>query len=153
LALQAALEWQRVEEDDPQPDSFEWALYVSRAHMALDDPDAAYQSFRETLKRIESSSGTSSQIGLELLCAMAYEYLGHGEVFLAESLFTEATTLSPTYTPATLGLARIFSRAGDEAAAIEQYQRVLRVEPNHPEAERELQQLLTAPDSRRSSLR
>ena len=153
LALEAALEWQRVEEEDPKPDSFEWALYVSRAYLALDDPDAAYQSFRDTLKRIESSSGTSSQIGLELLCAMAYEYLGHGETFLAESLFTEATTLSPTYTPAALGLARIFRRDGDEAAAIEQYQKVLREEPNHPEAERELQQLLIAPESRRSSLR
>jgi Tfp pilus assembly protein PilF len=153
LALQAALAWQRIEEEDPKPDSYQWALYVARAHLALDDPDAAYQSFRDTLKRIESSSGTSSQIGLELLCAMAYEYLSRGETFLAESLFTEATTLSPTYTPAILGLARILLRAGDEAAAIEQYQRVLREEPNHPEAERELQQLLASPDSRRSSLR
>ena len=153
LALEAALQWQRVEEQDSEPDSFEWALYVSRAHLALDDLDTAYQSFRETLKRIESSSGTSSKIGLELLCAMAYEYLGHGEAVLAESLFMEATTLAPNYAPASLGLARIFRRSGDEAAAIEQYQKVLRVDPSHPEAERELQQLLMSPSSRRSSLR
>jgi Tfp pilus assembly protein PilF len=153
LALQAALEWQRIDEEDPEPDSYQWAIYVARAHLALDDPDAAYHSFRNTLKRIEATSGTSSRIGLELLCAMAYEYLSRGETFLAESLFTEATTLSPTYTPANLGLARIFHRSGDETAAIEQYQKVLRDEPNHPEAERELQQLLVSPGSRRSSLR
>ena len=116
--------------------------------LGLDDLDTAYQSFRETLKRIESSSGTSSKIGLELLCAMAYEYLGHGEAVLAESLFMEATTLAPNYAPASLGLARIFRRSGDEAAAIEQYQKVLRVDPSHPEAERELQQLLMSPSSR-----
>ena len=152
LALQAATKWEAAEEEDTNPNTFEWALYVSRAHLALDNPDAAYRSFRDTLKRIESSSGTSSHVGLELLCDMAYEYLGHGEAVLAESLFMEATTLAPNYAPASLGLARVFRRAGDEAAAIEQYQRVLRAEPNHAEAERELQQILVSLSSR-SSLR
>jgi len=36
---------------------------------------------------------------------------------------------------------------------MEQYQKVLRVDPDHPEAERELQQLLVTPDPRTSSLR
>ena len=63
---------------------------------------------------------------------MAYEYLGHGEAVLAESLFMEATTLAPNYAPASLGLARIFRRSGDEAAAIEQYQKGCALIPAMP---------------------
>ena len=152
LALEAALKWKEAEET-AHHNTFQWALYVSRAHLALDDPDAAYQSFRQALKEIERSSGPSSTPGLELLCAMAYEYLGRGEPVLAESLFAEASTLAPNYAPASLGLARIYRRSGDDAAAMEQYQKVLRLDSDNPEAERELQQLLVTPDPRTSSLR
>ncbi len=74
---------------------------------------------------------------------MGGEYLNRGEIVLAESLFAEASALSPSYTPATLGLARISHRSGNNERAIAQYQKVLRVDPNNAEAERELARLVT----------
>ncbi len=143
LGLEAALKWQKAERRNTGPNSFRWALPVSRAHFALGDPDAAYQTFRSAMKQIEQASGASSRASLELLCSMGNEYLNRGEIVLAESLFAEASALSPSYTPATLGLARISRRSGNDERAIAQYQKVLRVDPNNAEAERELARLVT----------
>ena len=143
LGLEAALKWQDAEAKSTASNSFEWAIFVSRAHLLLGDTDAAYQVFRSALQQIEESSGVSSRASLELLCSMGNEYLNRGDIVLAESLFAEASTLSPSYTPATLGLARISRRSGSNERAIAQYQKVLRLDPNNTEAERELARLVT----------
>ena len=126
----------------------QWALQRGQARLGLEaalkwQDATAYQSFRSALKQIEKASGVSSRASLELLCSMGNEYLNRGDIVLAESLFAEASTLSPSYAPATLGLAKISRRSGNNEQAIAQYQRVLRVDPNNAEAERELARLVT----------
>ena len=143
LGLEAALEWRDAEASSGTSNSFQWAVFVSRAHLLLDDTNAAYESFRSALKQIEQASGASSRASLELLCSMGNEYLNRGDVVLAESLFAEASTLSPSYTPAALGLARISNRSGNNEQAIAHYQKVLRADPGNAEAERELARLVT----------
>ena len=61
---------------------------------------------------------------------------------MAQSIYTEAAGYSPTYVPALIGLARTYRRAGDLGNAIMEYQKVLRVDPNNANAERELGQLV-----------
>ena len=143
LGLEAALKWQDAEAKSTASNSFQWAIFVSRAHLLLGDAAAAYQVFRSALQQIEKTSGVSSRASLELLCSMGNEYLNRGDVVLAESLFAEASTLSPSYTPATLGLARISHRSGNNEQAMAQYQKVLRLDPNNAEAEREIARLVT----------
>lgn len=151
LALRAARRWQEREEKTRGVTDSRAALFVARAELELGEPDAAYASFRENLKRIEEGLGASSRAALELLCDMGYEYLRRGQVTLAQSLFSEAKTLGPSYTPASLGLARVYRRSGNNGAAVEEYRALLRRHPGNAEARRELERLLLEEELRRRS--
>jgi tetratricopeptide (TPR) repeat protein len=144
LAIQLANRWQELELERgaSSGDSYRAALVMVKAHLELGEPDAAYETLRQALNRLESGSVSSRSARLELLCAMAYEYLRRGQAVLAESLFVEATTLTPSYAPASLGLARTYRQAGDWEAAMAQYQKVLRLDPDNEQAETELGQLV-----------
>lgn len=140
LALEAAqrwLEWERTE-GATLSRIHEAGLAVARAHLELGETDAAYEAFRDALDEV----GPSSRAGLELLCSMGSEYLNKRQVVSALSLFGEAATLAPRHVPSLLGLARTYRWMGDEEQAIEEYKRVLRIEPDNAEAERELARLL-----------
>jgi tetratricopeptide (TPR) repeat protein len=60
----------------------------------------------------------------------------------AQSLFGEAATIAPRHVPALLGLARTYRWMGDEEEAIEQYKRVLRIDPKNVDGERALANLI-----------
>jgi Tfp pilus assembly protein PilF len=140
LALEAARRWREWEQGQSASVSreHEASLAMARAYLELGKTDTAYQTLRESLNEV----GPSSRSGLELLCAMGSEYLRRRQVVSAQSLFGEAATLAPRHVPALLGLARTYRFMGDEEEAIEQYKRVLRIEPKNTEAERELANLL-----------
>jgi tetratricopeptide (TPR) repeat protein len=140
LALEAARRWQEWERGQSASVSqeHEASLAMAKAYLELGETDTAYQTFRESL----DEAGPSSRAGLELLCAMGSEYLKRRQVVSAQSLFGEAVTLAPRHVPALLGLARTYLFLGDEEEAIEQYKRILRIEPKNVEAERELARLI-----------
>jgi len=135
LALEIARRWQARDPKDA-------GLFVAVVQLQMGDSDAAYKSFREILKVTEKQFGAGSVPALELICSMAYEYVGRAQPLLAQSLFMEAATLGPHYVPATLGLARVAQRKGDTAGATALYERVLAMDPGNEEAKRELQPLL-----------
>lgn len=139
LAIEIARRWQAVEAERRPAEP---GLFIAAVQLQVGDLDAAYSTFRQTLKATEKRFGGGSVPALELICSMGYEYLGRGQMLLAESLFTEAAALGPRYAPATLGLARIAQRRGDVAGAIAHYERVLAMDPGNKEAKRELQPLL-----------
>jgi tetratricopeptide (TPR) repeat protein len=139
LALEAAQRWMEWEKSEGITSRYhEAGLAVAKAHLELGETDAAYRVFRDTLEAI----GPSSPAGLALLCSMGSEYLRKRQVVSAQSVFGEAAMLAPRHVPALLGLARTFRLMRDEEQAIEEYKRVLRIEPDHAEAERELARLL-----------
>jgi tetratricopeptide (TPR) repeat protein len=140
LALDAARRWQEWERGQSGSVSreHEASLAMAKAYLELGETDTAYQTFRESLNGV----GPSSRSGLELLCAMGWEYLNRRQVVSAQSLFGEAATIAPRHVPALLGLARTYRWMGDEEEAIEQYKRVLRIDPKNVEAERELANLI-----------
>ena len=119
-------------------DPHETGLFEARAHLALGDAELAYEIFRDTLQKV----GPSSRSGLKLLCGMGNVYLRLKRVILAESVFTEAVSYAPNYADALLGLARTHRSAGRRDKAIAHYDRLLRVEPEHEHAQRELELLL-----------
>jgi Tfp pilus assembly protein PilF len=140
LALEAAERWLEWEQSHRGVLSrvHEAGLALARAYLELGENDAAYEAFRDVLNEV----GPSSRAGLELLCSMGTEYLNKRQVVSAQSLFAEAAALAPRYVPARLGLARTYRWMGEDEEAIEEYKRVLRIEPNNAEAERELARLL-----------
>jgi tetratricopeptide (TPR) repeat protein len=140
LALEAAGRWLERERSQSGILSkvHEAGLALAKAHLELGETDAAYEAFRDALNEV----GPSSRAGLELLCSMASEYLNKRQVVSAQSLFGEATTLAPRHVPARLGLARTYRWMGEDEEAIEEYKRVLRIEPNNAEAATELARLL-----------
>ena len=143
LAIVSARHWQEgARTTDSLSDLGESTLLLAKAHLALGEKEAAYKVFREELKEIESRSAASAPAALELLCEMAYEYLRRNQWVMAESLFTEASTLAPYHAEALLGLARTYRRMGDRTAGIEHYQKYLQLEPTNSQAEKELAQLI-----------
>jgi tetratricopeptide (TPR) repeat protein len=139
LALQAVERWEALA---PQGGlrgiaPHEAGLFRARAYLALDRADAAYEVFRGTLNDV----GPSTSSGVDLLCAMGEEYLRRGRLALAQSTFTEATGYAPTNVAAILGLARAYRMAGKMSEALEQYRRVLQVDPTNTVALRERDRL------------
>ena len=117
LALRAVAQWRELDarERSTGIEPHEAGLLMARAYLALGDTDSAYDVFRTTLQAVQPSSSS----GLKLLCAMGNEFLRR-QIVLAESIFTEATSYSPTYVAALLGLARTYSYSGqdDKAATL-----------------------------------
>lgn len=143
LALELAQRWEQVESAKTGPSvSYQAGLFLAKTYQAMGDDEAADRAFRETKERVEKTGGPSSLAALDVMCVMGYEYLGRGQAALAQSLFTEAALLSPAHVPALLGLARTYVRSGRIALAVEQYQRLLQLDPQNAEAEGELRQLL-----------
>jgi tetratricopeptide (TPR) repeat protein len=120
----------------------EAALWVSRAQIASGDETGAYEALATTLESVETRFGHESRASLELLCAMGEEYATRGQLVLAESLYREAASRRSSYAPALLGLARTLRRAGSDLDAVEQYEQVLRLEPDNDSAREELKALL-----------
>jgi tetratricopeptide (TPR) repeat protein len=130
----------------------EWEAFVSSCRTDSDAPipleelvstslvsfRALESFFRSTLEAV----GPSSSAGLKLLCGMAEEYLRLRRLVLAESIFAEATSYSPSYVRALLGLARVRLRYGDEVEAIEYYQKILQLDPENAPAKNELGNLI-----------
>ena len=140
LALGAIDAWGEVARtESPSIEPHEHGLFLARAHLALGEMDEAYDAFRTTLQKVQPSSSA----GLKLLCAMGNEYLQLRRVILAESIFREAATYAPTYPEALLGLARTYRYSGQRREAIEHYDALLRVDPDHAYAKRELAPLLS----------
>jgi tetratricopeptide (TPR) repeat protein len=139
LAIEAVVRWKELEKRGGQKgiEPHEAGLYLARAYLAQGEANEAYDVFRNTLKDV----GPSSSAGLKLLCAMGNEYLRLRRPILAESTFIEATSYSPTYVPALHGLARAYQQAGKQRAAVEQYQRLLVVDPDNERAQMELARL------------
>jgi Tfp pilus assembly protein PilF len=79
---------------------------------------------------------------------MGNEFLRRRRIVLAESIFTEATSYSPTYVAALLGLARTYSYSGQDEKAMEHYDKLLGVDPDNAAAQRELIPLLTRRSAR-----
>ena len=144
IALRAAESWKNLVEQSrgDGPDLLEPVLWVSRAHLALGQEEAAYDALAGTLERVEAKFGATSRTSLELLCAMGEEYLRRGHVVTAEALFQQAVSRRSSYVPALLGLARSLRRAGDDLGAVNRYEEVLRIEPDNVPARRELTSLL-----------
>ncbi len=138
LALKAG---RRVSRDATSASLVRVTLLVARAHWALDAPDAAYDAFKDTLRAIESRAGVQDTALLELLCAAGDQYLRRGELLVAESFYTEAVLRHDGFVPAALGLGRIYRRQNDRKAAIEQYEKVLRLDIDNDSARRELEEL------------
>lgn len=136
LALRVVEAWEKT--SHPGADPHEPGLLAARAHLALGEMDAAYDVFRATLDDV----GASSSSGLKLLCGMAEEYYRLGRYVLAESIFSEATSYSPSYVRALLGLARIHVRGGEDDEASAYYEKILRVDPDNARAQKELTDLM-----------
>ncbi len=64
-----------------------------------------------------------------------------GELLVAESFYTEAVLRHDGFVPAALGLGRIYRRRNELKAAIEQYEKVLRLDIENDSARRELEEL------------
>jgi len=140
LALRAAQRWQEEAGSAGSWAEFAQAsLLVARVYVALGEPEAAFETFREALEMMPASLRSARS---ELICGMAYEYLRGGQAVMAESLFAESLGLAPRHVPAYLGLARAYWQLGDRSAAMEQYQKVLRLAPRNEEAKRELERLI-----------
>jgi hypothetical protein len=109
VALRAAESWKKLVEESrgEGPDLLEPVLWVSRAHLALGQEEAAYETLSATLERVEAKLGATSRTSLDLLCAMGEEYLKRDQVVTAEALFQQAVSRRSTYVPALLGLARV----------------------------------------------
>lgn len=140
LALEAVERWQKL---GPAARAFgiephEAGLLAARAYLATGDAEAGYETFRATLELVEPSS----RWGLKLLCAMGEEYLRRQQVVLAESIFSEAATYAPAFPDAVLGLARTYDRTGRIDEAVERYDELLRIDPDHAVGWRELGSLL-----------
>lgn len=141
LALEAVERWKAIAVPQDRQRGIEphvAGLLTARAYLALGETDAAYEVFRDTLNDV----GPSTSSGVELLVAMGYEYLSLGRVALAQSVFTEATGYSPTNVRALLGLARAYRRAGKNREAVEEYRKVLRLDPTNKTALREMDRLI-----------
>jgi Tfp pilus assembly protein PilF len=143
-ALRAAESWKKLVEESrgEGPDLLEPVLWVSRAHLALGQEEAAYEALSATLERVEAKLGATSRTSLDLLCAMGEEYLKRDQVVTAEALFQQAVSRRSTYVPALLGLARSLRRSGDDLEAVKRYEEVLRLEPDNASARQELASLL-----------
>jgi tetratricopeptide (TPR) repeat protein len=144
IAFRAATSWKRLVEasDGDGSKIVEAALWVSRAQIASGDETGAYEALATTLESVETRFGHESRASLELLCAMGEEYATRGQLVLAESLYREAASRRSSYAPALLGLARTLRRAGSDLDAVEQYEQVLRLEPDNDSAREELKALL-----------
>lgn len=144
LALEAASKWRAAVESErgAGAQTIEAALVMSRAYDAMVEPDASNRVLEDALASVEDRFGSSSRTTLEALCALANEYSNRGQTFAAESFYTQAVSRSPSYVPALVGLARSLSRAGDTERAIARYEDVLRIEPDHAAARRELKAAL-----------
>ena len=138
LAIEAA---RRVSSHAPSTALVRVTLLIARAHWALGEPDAAYESFKDALHIIESRVGVEGTARLDLLCAAGDQYLRRGELLLAESFYAEAVLRHDAFVPAALGLARIYRRRNELQAAIEQYEKVLRLDVENDSARRELEEL------------
>jgi tetratricopeptide (TPR) repeat protein len=144
IALRAAASWRELVDASDGDGSriVEAALWVSRAAMASGDETAAYEALASTLQSVEARFGHASRASLELLCAMGEEYATRGQFVLAESLYREAASRRSSYAPALLGLARTLRRAGSDLDAVEQYEALLRLDPDNASAREELKALL-----------
>ena len=138
LALKAG---RRVSEDATSASLVRVTLLIARAHWTLGAPDAAYDAFKDTLVTIESRAAVQDTALLELLCAAGDQYLQRGELLVAESFYTEAVLRHDGFVPAALGLGRIYRRRNELKAAIEQYEKVLRLDIDNDSARRELEEL------------
>ncbi len=136
LTIEAVERWKELDPRSGQPgiERHEAGLLMARAHLALGEMDEAYEVFRKTLKEV----GPTSSSGLKLLCAMGNRVSRSRRNVLAKSIYSEATNYSPTYVPALLGLARAHRQAGEEREAIEQFRKVLVVDPDNELAQAEL---------------
>jgi tetratricopeptide (TPR) repeat protein len=140
LALDAATKWKTTLETSRRGggDYVDAALLMSRAYDALNEPELSNQVLEDVLVSIDGRFGSSSRAMLEALCTLAVEHVSRGQTFAAESFYAEAVARSPSYTPALIGLARALFRSGDYDGAITRYEDVLRIEPDHPQARKEL---------------
>lgn len=144
LALEAAERWQEAERASGKTglQLARATLQVVKAHMALDAPDAAHQTYLDTLKEMGDRSRASRPARLALMNGMGYEYLRQGQTVLARSAFLKARALAPFHVDSSLGLARTYRRTGDRKSAIEQYRTVLELDRHHELAKKELATLL-----------
>jgi tetratricopeptide (TPR) repeat protein len=138
LALDAVQKWKAHGGEGPEPHLP--ALYETQARLRLGQSDAAYESFRQALEAL----GPRSSSGLKLLCGAGEEYVRHDRLVLAQSIFMEALSYSPSYVCALLGSARVHRRQGDRSSAADYYERVLELEPDHEAAQSELLRLMAA---------
>ncbi len=144
IALRTGQEWLEQEDRSGRAgrDFARAALVVARAHLELGQPERAYEAFSEALKKVERHAGASSSASVELLRGMGYQYLRADQVVMAESLLLKATEAAPNDPDSRLGLARVYRKAGKRRASIEAYREVLRLHPQHSQADGELRQLL-----------
>ncbi|GMR24191.1 MAG: hypothetical protein BMS9Abin37_2707 [Acidobacteriota bacterium] len=144
LALEAGLKWKELLDSKrgATSRSIDPAIAISRAYVALGEPEASNRVLEETLSSVETKFGPSSRVTLDALCAFGSEHLSRGQTFSAESFYAQAVSRAPSYVPALLGLARSLSRSGDVDGAILRYEDVLRLEPENETARRELKSAL-----------
>ena len=144
LALEAGLKWKALLESKrgATAQSIDPAIVISRAYVALGEPDASNRVLEETLSSVETKFGRSSRVTLDALCALANEYSSRGQTFSAESFYAQAVSRAPSHVPALLGLAQSLFRSGEADGAILRYEEVLRLEPDNETARRGLKSAL-----------
>ena len=150
LAVEAGLQWKALLESErgATAQSIDAAIAIARAYIALEEPEASNRVLEEALSSVETKFGPSSRVTLDALCALGSEYLSRGQTFSAESFYAQAVSRAPSYVPALLGLARSLSRSGDIEGAILRYEEVLRIQPEHETARRELKSALVRASGR-----
>ena len=144
IALRTGQEWLEQEDRSGRVGTHfaRAALVIARAHLELGQPERAYEAFSEALKKVERHAGVSSSASVGLLRGMGYQYLKAEQAVMAESLLLKATEAAPHDPDIRLGLARAYRKTGNRRASIESYREVLRLNPRHSQADRELRQLL-----------
>jgi len=136
LALSAAERWHALSLTRRSADLVEATVFLATRRLEGDDEGGAYEVLRDTLAELDRRRLVENSV--ELLVKMANAYLGRRRLAMAQSLYTEAATVSPHDARAHLGLARIYRRSGDDDAALRELEQVLASEPGNEAARAEL---------------
>ena len=99
------------------------------------------------IREAEEQFATSSAIAPNVVAydALGEIFLRRGVPALAEQAFQHSISLNPADHRARLNLAALYVASGRKAQAVEQYQAILRSDPNNPDARTALERLLRAP--------
>lgn len=115
-----------------EPEDSEINYRLGRLAARRGDPDLAVRYLNHALYGIEPDNAPIDRA--EILTELATVLLDEGDVESAEGVLALLARDLPDDSEARLGLARLYQRADDHAAALEQYAETLATDPTKPEA-------------------